>query len=354
MNETKMPEFLKIKENFIVLGRASVGIFLVLDQINSDKRGVIVPANICYAAIYPILYAGKYPVFCDVNQYDGNVTPTTFSKICLDQVCAAIFPHMYGNPIRDFPIIAQICKEKKITLIEDCASAMGATADYRVGSIGDYVVYSTGYSKTLDLGYGGFLCSDNSLKELEKCESSLPIHTAQNEQNEKLFSKIYRVLRNEGKNTDIEKMIYLNLAECMRGSFVHSIKRENKEELIRQVEKLNEVILERRKNYLLYHSYLEKYRKYAYLYSEGAVPWRYSLLIDPKIKVRLIRKLLDEGLPVSDWYPCVTPLFQDYKVYSGAKWHEDHIVNFPIMTSEVVIQRICETICGQLQKEGLF
>lgn len=144
----------------LVVSRAASAIYLVLSALRLPNKQVLVPANLCYAAIFPILYAGYEPVFCDVDVTSGNVTYESVAAALTPETGAMIVPHMYGNPVGDMPEIAQICRQSGILLIEDCASAMGAKSPgYPLGAMGDYTVYSTGYSKTLDLGYGGLLVS---------------------------------------------------------------------------------------------------------------------------------------------------------------------------------------------------
>ena len=47
----------------------------------------------------------------------------------------------------------------------------------------------------------------------------------------------------------------------------------------------------------------------------GGVPWRFSLLLDENSKRAIIKTLLDNNYPVSDWYPNVTELFLKKRVY---------------------------------------
>ena len=83
------------EKNMLITSRASSAIYLVLDSLK-DKGNVIVPANLCYAGIYPILYAGMAPVFCDVDQHSGNTNLDFFKKAVTSETVAAIIPHMYG------------------------------------------------------------------------------------------------------------------------------------------------------------------------------------------------------------------------------------------------------------------
>lgn len=331
----------------IALARASVGIYLALavsDFLEGSK--VIVPANLCYAGIYPVIYAGLAPVFCDVDAITGNVTLESFSQAYTEDIVAAIVPHMYGNPVEQMPEILQFCKEHKILLIEDCASAMGAASErYPLGSMGDYVIYSTGYSKTMDLGFGGFLFSHRDLTRAEKLEETLPELTPENERNMTFFSRLYRLMRNEGSGTPIERMICQGLADNCRTDFLHRIPAEKKQWLFSQVEQLPGIIGARWQAMAYYEEKLKGCPVQRYPYSKTAVPWRYNILIEGEARKDLIGSCLEDGLPVSDWYPRVTNLFGNTEPFPGAQKHESMILNFPLLIPEEKIDRICSKIC---------
>ena len=133
---------LELKKNHLIISRAAAAVYLILKSRNIRGQKVIVPANICYAAVYPIIYSGNEPVFCDVDPMSGNVDQELISGN-LSGAAAVILPHMYGNPIRDIKEICELCRRNSVITIEDCASAMGAEAQSGpCGSFGDYVLYS--------------------------------------------------------------------------------------------------------------------------------------------------------------------------------------------------------------------
>lgn len=331
----------------IALARGAAGIYLALMQSGLPAgSSVIVPANLCYAGIYPVSYAGLKPVFCDVDADTGNVTLETFCQACTEETASAIVPHMYGNPVEQMPEIQTFCKKRQILLIEDCASAMGAASDgYVTGTMGDYVVYSTGYSKTMDLGFGGFLYSSRyDLAEAEKMEALLPELKPENEENMTFFSRLYRLMRNEGRGTPIEKMIYRGLAQTCRDDFLHRISQEKKQWLFSQTEQLPQVIQARRNALRHYEKNLRGSSVRLYPYSEMATPWRFNIFLEGDARRELIRSCLEKSLPVSDWYPRVTNLFDCEADFPGARKHEQQILNFPLLITGDEIDRICNEI----------
>ncbi len=339
----------ELKKYNLITGRAGTGIYLILKANNFAGKRVLVPANICYAAIYPIIYADAIPVFCDVNLYSGNISLDIVNQY-IDSVDAIIAPHMYGNPIKEINAIASVCKSNQKLLIEDCASAMGATIDgKKCGSFGDYSLFSTGYSKTVDLGGGGIVFSDYDLRELENIYYNLPLYSDQIEIDDSFFSKMYRLIRNN-ESQKLSDIIWRGLKDNLKYLYLYQDHRFN--DSINNIEgKLNKAIIDRRCSQNKYEQ-LIRFSNYVYRFLPESVPWRFCMLIPAEKKRRIIDKLLQENIPVSDWYPVVTPIFgEDKKKYHNAYCIEQKIINFPLLINDKEIQRICECVNKILEME---
>ena len=334
----------KSGQSFAV-GRGAVAIRLALSNLSIKDGYVLVPANICYAAVLPVIYSGFSPLFCDVDPVSGNVTLNSVKCACNNDVIAAIIPHMYGNPVNEFLLIYDYLHSRNVTVIEDCASLMTNKGNnYIPGTIGDYVVYSTGYSKTIDIGFGGLLFSErNDLNCLESVENNLNEFDKSYELEWSSFSAVYRILRNKGQHTSIAKSVFQNLPSSFSDSYNFRVSEEQKTKIIESIDTLDAVIEERRRKYKLYLSSLEISEEKVYSFSADSVPWRFNMLLGEE-REEFIKYCLDNKLPVSDWYPLVTPIFGDNKCYPNAEWHEKHIVNFPILISDEKIIEICNII----------
>ena len=334
--------------NAMIVSRGATAIYLALRKLGYAGFEALVPANLCYAGVYPVIYAGMIPRFCDVDRESGNVSLTTVTDAWNERIRVMIIPHMYGNPVRDLAKIASFCQEKGIKMIEDCASAMGAEADgYELGKAGDYCVYSTGYSKTIDLGYGGVLvCREHKLETEEELEKELPEETEDGRKNAELFSAIYRTLRNHEKDSSLKSGIYELFPQICRNTFLCKIGDQQKKNVLEAVKLLPEVVQRRRRAWENYQIRLAGILNASlYSFSEGAVPWRANLLIsDPLLRRRIIRECLECHLPVSDWYPRVTCMFGQHGEYPGARWHEEHILNFPLDVSKETMDAICSLL----------
>ena len=317
--------------NHLCTGRASTAIYLALCANRVCGARVLVPANICYAAVLPILYSGNQPVFADVGK-DGNLTCETIEAVWDNNIKAVIIPHMYGNPCRE---IAEICKRLHVygtIVIEDCASAMGAKVSGAMsGTFGDYAVYSFGHSKTIDCGYGGLIVSHRNLDDLVALNTEIPYHTPHIDDELQLFSQLYRVLRNNITGV-LTEAIYKCAQQQLRHCFLFRAPAEKISQITSNISTLEEIIRQRKKNATLYAKYFNWTKRLReYTFHAGAVPWRYNILVDATRKQALIVELLRHRIAVSDWYPVITPMFGVNKAFPCAKKMENELINLPLI-----------------------
>ena len=339
---------------FAVTGRAATALYALFKHLSleasGEKLSLLAPANVCYAALYPALYAGWSLVFCDVNPRDGNVTFDIVNEALEHHKPNAILvPHMYGEPVKEFELIADACKKQGVILIEDAASAMGATPSYPLGVLGDYCIYSTGYAKTVEVGFGGILSSEHDLLDwFPDAIRDLPLLSEKIDQTETLFSRLYRVLRNNADGS-LDVQVYKALISGSRDAFLHDISSEQKDQVLRAVTNLDAIVAQRRDILQACEKSLEAAGLFdepvfdgLYPYSEGSVPWRLSFFVKPQYHRGFIAACLKHGLPVSDWYPCVTPMFGTYNRFDGAAFMEQRIVNFPL--TQNTVDHICPVL----------
>ena len=334
---------LSVKKKLMIVSRASTAIYLILKSNNLAGKKVLFPANICYAAVYPAIYAGCDPVFCDVDYNTGNVSFSIFEENC-QGISAAVVPHMYGNPIKDMIEIAEYCRVNGILLVEDCASVLGGRVkDKWCGSFGDYSIFSTGYAKTIDIGYGGFLLTDRDTLEIKKLYEGLPRKSGECDINTSFFSKLYRLIRNS-TDQSISHHIWKALRNQLKDLFVNRIDIDN-EEYLGKLCDLEDIVRLRCSNNELYEENIIKCDGINnYCWNEGAVPWRFNIIVEPSIRNGMIDYLLSKNIPVSDWYPNVTPIFGKKVAFHNADSFENRIINFPLTLDKENIVNICKEI----------
>ena len=116
---------------------------------------VIVTPRTFIASVSSVVSAGAIPVFADVDEDSGNISPSTIVKVLTDKTRAIIPVHLGGWPC-DMDGIMALAKQHELFVIEDCAQAHGAkVGDAMVGSIGHAGAWSFCQDKIMTTGGEG-------------------------------------------------------------------------------------------------------------------------------------------------------------------------------------------------------
>ena len=122
---------------------------------------VIVPALTFVATANAVLYTGARVVFADIkSETDWNIDPADIESKITPKTKALIIVHYAGYPC-DMKSITAICKRHGITLIEDCAHAIGSYYGGRhVGGFGRFGCFSFYGNKNITCAEGGVILAD--------------------------------------------------------------------------------------------------------------------------------------------------------------------------------------------------
>lgn len=134
-----------------------------LEYFNIKGETVLCPSNTFMATPLSILKAGGIVEFVDCNKDDLCMSLEDL-KLRIDRYKpAAIWVvHIGGHIAFQIEKIAELCRQKGILLLEDCAHAHGASWNgKKAGSWGDAGVYSFYATKTISTGEGGMLVTRN-------------------------------------------------------------------------------------------------------------------------------------------------------------------------------------------------
>ena len=129
----------------------------VLDYYRVRGERVLCPSNTFLATPRAAEQAGADVVFYDCNREDlcGSFDDFVVKAEAFRPRLAFIV-HIGGHIAFDARRIAAYCRERGITLIEDCAHAVGAEWDgQKPGCFGDAGLYSLYATKTVSTGEGG-------------------------------------------------------------------------------------------------------------------------------------------------------------------------------------------------------
>jgi dTDP-4-amino-4,6-dideoxygalactose transaminase len=121
----------------------------------AEGMEVIIPCVAPHAALQGTLRVGATPVLCRVDDTTLTIDAADLDRRRTGRTAAVIFVYALGNPT-GIAEVARWCHRNGITLIEDAASAFGASIGGRgVGSWGGAAILSFNHTKQLNCGEGG-------------------------------------------------------------------------------------------------------------------------------------------------------------------------------------------------------
>jgi perosamine synthetase len=142
----------------------TLALYLCLTALDLKKGDeVIVPDFTFNATASAVVFAGGTPVFVDVHKSDLNIDVEEMEKAISDRTKAIIPVHIYGQSA-DMDTIKEIAELHfpKITIIEDVAESLGVFyKNWHTGTIGDMGFISFFSDKSVPIGEGGIILTDN-------------------------------------------------------------------------------------------------------------------------------------------------------------------------------------------------
>ena len=119
---------------------------------------VILQGYTCCVVPKALLLTGVKPVYVDVNPSDYSISYESLAKKVSEKTRAIIVQHSFGIPCTCTDDVRELCDEKGILMIEDCAHSLGISYHGKLtGTIGDASFFSTDHSKIMSTSIGGFL-----------------------------------------------------------------------------------------------------------------------------------------------------------------------------------------------------
>lgn len=160
--EQQFASFLGIK-NCLGLGNATQALHLSLAALEiGEGDEVIVTSYSWISTASSIMMQNAVPIFCDIEEESLGLCPIDLESKITSLTKAVIVTHMFGYPAK-IQEIKKICSKHGILLIEDASHAHGAdVGGKKVGTFGDISVFSLHQRKSLSVGDGGLLCTDNN------------------------------------------------------------------------------------------------------------------------------------------------------------------------------------------------
>lgn len=124
------------------------------DDVVLSTFSFVAPVNV-------VIHAGARPILVDCDPDTWCLDPGEIERAITPRTKAIIAVHVYGHPC-DMEAIMRIASGHKLFVIEDAAEAHGSTCrSQRVGSIGTVGCFSFHAAKTLTMGEGGIVVTND-------------------------------------------------------------------------------------------------------------------------------------------------------------------------------------------------
>ena len=149
-------------EYAVALANGTLALDVALKALNIGPGDeVVVTPRTFIASISCVVNAGATPVFADVEEDSGNISPATIAAVLTPRTRAVICVHLAGWPC-DMDGIMALADTHGFKVIEDCAQAHGARYKGRsVGSIGHIGAWSFCQDKIMTTGGEGGMVTTN-------------------------------------------------------------------------------------------------------------------------------------------------------------------------------------------------
>jgi perosamine synthetase len=131
--------------------------FGVKHAVMPSRRKVIMSPFTIFDLVNMVRVAGGVPEFIDTELGGVHLTRHSIEQ-AIDENTAAIIVTHYHSTNREIEAIAELCRARGVTLIEDCAISLGARMGGKhVGCFGDFALFSFGLFKFVSVYFGGGL-----------------------------------------------------------------------------------------------------------------------------------------------------------------------------------------------------
>lgn len=145
----------------IAVASGTAGLMLILTTLPAGSE-VIMPAFTFSATYEACKWNGLKPILVDCDKR-GNIDPKEVEKSISSKTTAILAVHMFGHP-SSVDELGHIAKKHKLKLFFDAAHAFGAKYRERyVGGGGDAEVFSLGPTKTMPVGEGGLITTNDQV-----------------------------------------------------------------------------------------------------------------------------------------------------------------------------------------------
>ncbi|MBL42053.1 MAG: DegT/DnrJ/EryC1/StrS aminotransferase [Rhodospirillaceae bacterium] len=305
--EKKFSNLIKGNVSTVAVSSCTAAIHLSLLSLDLKKNDeIIVPSLSFISQINVIKNLGAKPILIDCTSLDNwNIDIEKVKSSITKNTKAIIILHYAGFPCLIDNELKEICKKKKILIVEDVAHAPGAKINnIFCGAMGDVGCFSFFSNKNISAGEGGIITTKN-----KKLANKLRFFRSHG----MTQLSLDRTLGRTSKYDVVVSGLNYRIDE-LRASLANV-----------QISKLKKANLKRKKIFKLYQNLLNKlpilfpFQNIGYNYE--AAYHIFPILIPKSINRQLlIDKLKQEGIQTSVHYPAFWSFSIYKKIFSKTKY----------------------------------
>ncbi len=275
---------------------------------------VVLPAYNYYSLPKSVSKTGATPLFVDIHEDSLSMNAEEVRSVLNDKVKAVVAVHLCGA-LAKIDELRDICSERNIYLIEDCAQSSGSVYDgKRAGSFGTAGIFSFGGVKLMTCGQGGMIITSD--KELyEKCYAIVNRGYIPGVYGEERRLNPYGII---GENYQMSELSAVILGPQL--DILDELCRK-REEIMKfldgALEEVKDIKILRQYEKTLYRSQM----RYAFYYN------------GPMGRENFIKEAVKSGIPLISGYSSISNDAQQFRVYASdkdypfsAKAHEEIVL----------------------------
>ena len=146
----------------IAVNSGTSALEIVLRSLGIEKKEVLVPANTFFATAAAVVHAGGVPVLLDMDPESFGVRPEDVVQSVTDRTAGIIVVHIGGIVSARMPELVDLARERGLWLVEDAAHAHGSS--YRSTSAGAFGIgssFSFYPTKVMTSAEGGMIVTND-------------------------------------------------------------------------------------------------------------------------------------------------------------------------------------------------
>ncbi len=160
----KISKILDYKNNYIFIGRARTGIFLLVKIFLEAKKPKVAMSPFTIPdVVNMVICAGGVPVFVDFEKKTTFLNLDQLETFFKKNQCSILILTHYNINENNYLKIKDLCTKYNIKLVEDCAIAIGGVSNgTKIGTLCDGAIYSFSSFKFLNFFWGGMVYIKNN------------------------------------------------------------------------------------------------------------------------------------------------------------------------------------------------